>query len=104
MLSSREIEMKLYDMAAVFKNHMMAGRYPQAKYVYDKARTLAVEISLEEEKRRELFGMRGERGICLQDGLFPHDLVQKAYFESCVKAKTQPENCALCQKWLEKMV
>ncbi|MBE5852289.1 MAG: hypothetical protein E7299_04955 [Lachnospiraceae bacterium] len=104
MLSDREIEMKLYDMAAVFKNHMRAGRYPQAKYIYDKARMLAVETGLEEKKREELFGLRGERGNSLKEGLFPHELVQKAYLETCVKAKEQPEDCILCQKQLGIMV
>lgn len=98
MLESREIEKKLYDMAAIFKVHMRAKRYSQAKYVYDRARDLAVSVELEEEKRAELFGRRGERGVILREGLFNEELVQKAFLETCVKAKEKPEECILCQK------
>ena len=100
MLSGWEIEQKLHNMAAVFRNHMRAKRYAQAKYLYENARDLAVNVGLEEEKREELFGIRGERGVILKDGLFPEELVQKAYYETCVKAKEKPEDCMLCQKRL----
>lgn len=104
MLDNREMERKLYEMAAIFKNHISAKRYQQAKYCYDKARLLAVEIELEEEKKEELFGIRGKRGEIIKDGLFKEELVQKAYMECCVKAKDSPMNCILCQEQLRGVV
>lgn len=104
MLDNREMERKMYDMAAVFKVYMSAKRYSQAKYLYDKARILAVEMELEEEKRGELFGIRGERGEIIKEGLFKEELVQRAYLETCVKAKEKPEDCILCQKQLRAAV
>lgn len=98
MLDSRGIENKLWEYAAKFRVHMKAKRYAQAKYCYDKARDLAVDVELEEEKREELFGIRGERGVMLKEGMFLEELVQKAYYETCVKAKARPEDCVLCQK------
>lgn len=100
MLDERGIERKLYDLAAVFKSHMSAKRYPQAKYCYDKARILATETELEERKKEELFGIIGNRGEIIKEGLFRVKLVQKAFEECCVKAKENPENCILCQEKL----
>lgn len=98
MLDSRGIEQKLYNLAAVFQVHMKAKRYAQAKYCYDKARGLAVDVELEQEKKDELFGIKGIRGQIIKEGLFKEELVQKSYVEACVKAKQEPENCMLCQK------
>lgn len=98
MLDSRGIERKIYDMAIVFQAHMKAKRYAQAKYCYDKARGLAVDVELEQEKKDELFGIRGNRGEIIKEGLFKEELVSKAFIETCVKAKQNPENCMLCQK------
>ena len=96
MLDSRGIEQKLYNLAAVFNVHMKAKRYPQAKYCYDKARGLAVEVELEQEKKDQLFGIRGNRGEIVKEGLFKEEMVMKAYVETCVKAKQEPEDCRLC--------
>lgn len=98
MLDSRAIEQKIFNLAAVFNVHMKAKRYAQAKYCYDRARSLAVEVELEEEKKDQLFGVRGNRGLIIKEGLFKEELVQKAYVETCVKAKQAPENCVLCQE------
>lgn len=98
MLDSRGIERKIYDMAIVFQAHMKAKRYAQAKYCYDKARGLAVDVELEQEKKDELFGIRGNRGVIIKEGLFKEELVSKAFIETCVKAKQNPENCELCRK------
>lgn len=98
MLDGREIEWKLYNLAAVFNVHMRAKRYAQAKYCYDNARSLAVDVELEQEKKDELFGIRGTKGTIIKEGLFREELVQKSYVETCVKAKQNPENCVLCQK------
>lgn len=98
MLDSKGIEQKLHHLAAVFNAHMRQKRYTQAKYCYDKARLLAVEVELEPEKKEELFGIRGTRGMIVKEGLFREELVQKSYLETCIKAKQNPENCVLCQK------
>lgn len=98
MLDSRGIEQKLYDLAAVFQVHMKAKRYAQAKYCYDNARGLAVDVELEQEKKEQLFGIRGNRGEILKEGLFKEEMVMKAYLETCIKAKQEPEDCVLCQK------
>lgn len=96
MLDGRAIEQKLYNLAGKFKIHMGAKRYPQAKHCYDKAREVAVFVELEEDKMRELFGERKEKGIIVKEGLFKEEQVQKAYFQCCVKAKQEPENCMAC--------
>ena len=98
MLDNKGIEQKIYDLAAVFNVHMKAKRYAQAKYCYDKARTLAVEVQMEEEKKDQLFGIRGNRGEIIKEGLFKEELVMKAYVETCVKAEQAPADCILCQK------
>ena len=98
MLDSRGIEQKIYDLVAVFHTHMKAKRYAQAKYCYDKARGLSVAVELEQEKKDQLFGVRGNRGEIIKEGLFKEELVMKAYVETCVKAKQAPENCDLCQQ------
>lgn len=97
MLDSRGIEQKIYNLAAVFLVHMKGKRYAQAKYCYEKARALAVDVELEQEKKDQLFGVRGNRGEILKEGLFKEDLVMKAYHETCVKAKQEPESCVLCR-------
>ena len=104
MLDNREMERKLYDLAAVFNNHMNAKRYAQAQYCYKKARLLAVEMELEEEKKEELFGVCGNRGEMIKEGLFRKELVHKAYLEACIKAKENPDACILCQKQLKAAV
>ena len=100
MLENRVIEQKLCDLAAVFDVHMKAKRYAQAKRCYDNARLVAVFNGLEEEKKDILFGIRGARGEIIKEGLFKEELVQKAYAETCVKAKQTPEDCTLCLKWI----
>ena len=103
MLDSRGIEQKIFNLAAVFNAHMKAKRYAQAKYCYDKARSLAVDVELEQEKKDQLFGISGNRGEVIKEGLFKEELVMKAFFETCVKAKQAPENCTLCQQRIRGM-
>lgn len=98
MLDEMAIRQKLYDLAAVFKVHMKAKRYKQAKYCYDSARTVVVFNGMGDEVSSELFGLRGDRGTIIQEGMFQEMLVQKSYLETCVRAKENPENCLLCQK------
>ena len=98
MLDEREIKQKLYDLAAVFKVHMKAKRYNQARYCYDSARTVVTFNCMGEDVSNELFGVRGDRGTIIREGMFQEMMVQKSYMETCVKAKENPENCLLCQK------
>ena len=91
MLDNRDIEKKLFELPLIFKEHMQCGRYPEAKACYDTARTAALFIELEKDKMTELFGERGERGVCIVKGLFMEDQVQKAYLE-CIKRNQTYEN------------
>lgn len=91
MLESRDIEKKLFELPVLFKEHMKCKRYFEAKACYDRARTVAVFIELEQDKMTELFGKRGEMGVCIVKGLFEEDQVQKAYLE-CIKQNKTYEN------------
>lgn len=84
MIDSRVAERKLYELPDMFKAYMKNRQYSQAKACYDRAVTIAVFMELEEKKKTELFGKRGERGVILTEGLFPEKEVIKAY-EECIK-------------------
>jgi hypothetical protein len=96
MLNEREVYKKLQDYAAAFNVHITGKRYAQAKHYYDVAREVAVFMELDEGKKRELFGERGNRGEIIEEGLFKEEKVQKAYLESCVKARDM--GCTRCEK------
>lgn len=98
MLDEKAIKRKLYDLAAVFKVHMKAKRYNQARYCYDRARTVVTFNEMGENISNELFGVHGEKGAIILEGMFQEMMVQKAYSETCVKAQENPDNCLLCQK------
>lgn len=100
MIDERRVMQKLEEEAAKFQNHMQAKRYQQAKYSFDRARTVAVFNELEEEKQDYLFGKMAERGEIIQDGLFKIQQVSKVYAECCVKAKALPNDCLLCKESL----
>ena len=100
MIDERRAMQKLEEEAAKFQNHMQAKRYQQAKYSFDRARTVAVFNELEEEKQDYLFGKMAERGEIIQDGLFKIQQVSKVYAECCVKAKALPNDCLLCKESL----
>lgn len=100
MIDERRAMQKLEEEAAKFQNHMQAKRYQQAKYSFDRARTVAVFNELEEEKQDYLFGKMAERGEIIQDGLFKMQQVSKVYAECCVKAKALPNDCLLCKESL----
>ena len=91
MLERKGIEKKLFELPVLFKEHMRCRRYPEAKACYDKARAVAVFIELEHDKMTELFGKRGERGVCIVKGMFEEEQVQKAYLE-CIKRNQTNEN------------
>ncbi|MDE6661989.1 MAG: hypothetical protein K2K46_01475 [Lachnospiraceae bacterium] len=96
MLKEKELLDKLYDLPERFRVHMGNKDYPRAKSCYDTARTIAVFMELDEERQKELFGVRGERGVILRTGLFPEASVQKAYRE-CIKSN-QTRLQLLCQQ------
>lgn len=95
MLKEKELLDKLYELPETFKIHMGNKDYPKAKSCYDTARTIAVFMELSEERQKELFGERGERGVILRQGMFPEASVQKAHLE-CIKSN-QTRLQMLCQ-------
>ena len=78
MLDEWRIKQKLYDLAAVFNVHMKSRRFKQARYCYDMARTVVTFNEMGEEVSNELFGVRGEKGTIIQEGMFQEMMVQKS--------------------------
>lgn len=95
MLKDEQLLDKLYKLPKAFKLYMEQKDYPRAKHCYDTAVTVATFMEIDEERRRELFGERGERGVIIQQGLFWEESVQRAYLE-CIKSG-QTNLQLLCQ-------
>lgn len=91
MLDQKRIMDKLFELPDLFKIHMRNKAYSQAKACYDRARTVAVFLELDEEDMNRLFGKRGDRCVYIVEGLFNEDQVQKAYLE-CIKRGDTYEN------------
>ncbi len=91
MIDGKTLMDKLYSLPEQFKYHMSCKEYARAKYCYDTAVTVSVFLELDNSYMRELFGERGERGVIIQKGLFPEEVVQKAYLE-CIKNNEVREN------------
>lgn len=91
MLDNRSLIDKLYELPQMFCFYMEHKNYPMAKHCYDTARTVAVFMEIDESRKAELFGERGERGAVIQQGLFPEEKVQRAYFECAVKTERMKE-------------
>lgn len=85
MLKAEDIRKHLYDSAEVFKIHCRQQAWASAKETYDTTSAIAVFVELEEEDLIKLFGSRAytEDDPPVQ-GLFPEELVDKAYRE-CIK-------------------
>ncbi len=98
MIEERRIWQKLNDLSATFNNHIRAKRFHQAKYCYDAARTVSVFLEMDEKEKLTLFGSRESKEEVEIEGMFKEELVQKAYYECCVKGKEVPENCLLCKR------
>lgn len=98
MIEDRRIWQKLDELAATFNNHIRAKRYTQAKYCYDTARNVSVFLEMDEKESQMLFGSKKSKGEIEKEGIFKEELVQKVYFECCVKGKEQPKDCFLCQQ------
>ena len=96
----REIYNRLDEMAGKFMAFYRNKQYTAAKREYDAAVTIALRLDIEEEKKEELFGTRGERGTILKRGLFPEDLVMKVTYETCMKKGSDPEKgCYTCENY-----
>ena len=96
MMEERRVWQKLGELAATFNNHIRVKRYHQAKHCYDTARTVSVFLEMDEKEKLVLFGSRESKEET--EVLFKEELVQKAYFECCVKGKVPSENCLLCER------
>lgn len=78
MLSEAEIREKLFDQYPImFRQSMAAHHYTRAKNIVDTARKVALFIQLPEKDLDKLFGIRGDRGVILREGLFPEEQVLK---------------------------
>lgn len=78
MLTEEEIREQLFDQYPVmFRQSIYAHNYTRARNIVDTARKVALFIQLPEKDLDELFGIRGDRGVVLQEGLFPEELVLK---------------------------
>lgn len=85
MLTEKEAEQKLRELAEEFRSLMKQHQYVKAKQRYETARSVAVTMELSEDIREELFGVRGGKGEVLRKGAFPEELVQQAFYETSVR-------------------
>lgn len=88
MIDERSVMQKLEEQAQIFKVHADNKRYMQAKRCYETARTVVVFMELEPKKEAYIFGVQGERGVILQEGLFKKETVMKVLYEVDVKRQS----------------
>lgn len=81
MLTGDEIVKKLYEQPEIFKHYMRRKEYQKAYMVRNDAGTVALFISLPEEKMDELFGSRQDL-----------DNIKKGLFNE--------EQCMQAEKWV----
>ena len=79
--------MDIKALAAEFRTLMEHKEYAKAKNRYDTALNIAVALELPEHTKEELFGKRDDSGHLTENGLFSHELVQKAYYMVAVKGQ-----------------
>ena len=91
MLERKALMDKLRRKADLFKDYMREKQYPEAKYCYDSVLAALVLMEADGETMREFFGVRGERGVILKEGLFPEAQVQEAYL-ACIRSGDTYEN------------
>lgn len=93
-IDSRYIADKINSQPERFRQLIRERRYPEAKACYDDAVTMSVFLELPERERIQLFGNRpyAEDGEEITDGLFPEEMVQRAYYECVVKRDLGREN------------
>ena len=87
MLNEKEVAGKLNALAAEFRTLMEHKEYAKAKNRYDMALNIAVALELPEHTKEELFGKRDDSGHLTENGLFSHELVQKAYYMVAIKGQ-----------------
>lgn len=87
MLTGKEIERNIFELAEKFQWHMRRKEYTEAKYCYDRARTVALFIQLDQGKCLELFGSRQEDPPV--EGLFREEDVEKARYECSIRRKKE---------------
>lgn len=86
MLTEKETIQKLHGEAADFRALVKQRQYSQAMHRYNTALNVAVFMELSREELDKLFGIRGEKGVIIQKGAFPEDMVLKASEMSRAKA------------------
>lgn len=77
-MTEAEVIRKLYELSDNFKNHMRNRQYASACYCYKMALHVARFHGLQQKEMDKLFGVRGEKGVILQKGAFPEELVMEA--------------------------
>ena len=86
MLTEREMENKLRDYAARFRQHVGNREWGKAHNLYNMALVTAVIAEMSEGFRKELFGEYDSEGTGdVADGLFGRDDVAKVDWECCVR-------------------
>lgn len=78
MLTEKELVKKLHSEAADFRALVKQRQYVQAMRRYKTALGVAVFVELPREELDRLFGIRGEKGVIIQKGAFPEEMVIKA--------------------------
>lgn len=83
-----DVRKLLMDGAKQFMKHMRAKEYLAAKADYDSAICVATQLQIPTEDMLMLFGDQETD----RQGLFPLELVQKAYYETTVKGSCEWQN------------
>ncbi len=79
---------KLMALPAQFNRLCREKKYAQAKYIYDRAVTLAVFLEVPADVRERLFGQtdnQDEDYTVKEDALFRWDMVEKCNLHCCIK-------------------
>ena len=82
---------RLCSLADSFNAYAKNKCWHEALSCYKSARALAVNGALPEAQMQEAFGERGERGEIIRQGMFREGLVQKVFYEECVKSRKTEE-------------
>lgn len=86
MLTEKETEKRLFDLAEEFRSLVKQGEYAQAKHRYEVARNVSVFMEISAETRDRLFGIRGEKGTTITQGAFPEKEVMQTFEKMVVRA------------------
>lgn len=97
MLTEKELVKKLHSEAANFRALVKQHQYTQAMKRYKTALDVAVFVELGREELDRLFGDRGEKGVIIQRGAFPEEMVINAS-----KKSREEESKTTQQKYTER--